>query len=161
MESERQHGINLRKEGKLQESNQLFSMLLRASPNDAFLNYQYAWSFDARGEESKAVPYYERAIDLGLSGKELEGAIVGLGSTFRALGEYEKSKGIFVKGLELFPDNRAIQVFYSMTLHNLNEHQKAMEIVLSCLTETTSDEEILNYRKAINFYKDKLNDIWK
>lgn len=160
MDNERQYAINLRKEGKLQESNQLFFRLLQASPNDAFLHYQYAWSYDVLGEESKAVPYYERAIDLGLAGKELEGAIAGLGSTFRALGEYEKAKEVLTKGLKLFPNNRAIQVFYSMTLYNLNEHQKAMEIVLTCLSETTTDEEILNYRRAINFYKDKLNDIW-
>ncbi|KAF0818122.1 hypothetical protein KIS4809_2924 [Bacillus sp. ZZV12-4809] len=41
------------------------------------------------------------------------------------MGEYEKSKGTFQKGMELFPANRAIQAFYSMTLYNLNEHSKS------------------------------------
>ena len=68
---------------------------------------------------------------------------------------------IFLKGIELFPNNRAIQTFYSMTLYNLNEHSKAMELLLKCLMDTTTDDELLKYKKAINFYSDKLDEIWK
>lgn len=90
----------------------------------------------------------------------MERAILGLGSTYRTLGKYEKSQEIFLKGIELFPNNRAIQVFYSMTLYNLNEHNKVMELLLNCLIETTSDQDILGYKKAINFYYDKLDKVW-
>ena len=68
---------------------------------------------------------------------------------------------IFLKGIELFPNNRAIQTFYSMTLYNLNEHSKAMKLLLKCLIDTTTDNELLKYKKAINFYSDKLDEIWK
>jgi hypothetical protein len=44
--------------------------------------------------------------------KDLEGAILGLGSMYRTLGEYEKSKDTLDKGIERFPNNRALQVFY-------------------------------------------------
>ncbi len=47
-----------------------------------------------------------------------------------------------------------------MTLYNLNEHSKAMELLLKCLTETTKDAEIISYKKAIDFYSDKLDKIW-
>ena len=110
--------------------------------------------------ESEAVPYYETAIALGLSGKDLEGALLGLGSTYRTLGEYEKSKNVFMKGMEMFPNNRAIHVFYSMTLYNLNEHNRAMALLLNCLIESTMDEEILSYKKAIHFYKNHLEQVW-
>ncbi|MBD8036201.1 tetratricopeptide repeat protein [Solibacillus sp. A46] len=153
--------LELRKDNKKKESNQLLLKIVEEYPDNALVNYQCAWSFDILGEESKAVPFYERAIKLGLSGKNLEGAILGLGSTYRTLGEYEKSKNSFLKGIELFPNNRAIQVFYSMTLYNLNDHRKAMEILLKCLIDTTTDSEILNYKKAINFYADKLDEVWK
>ncbi|MBD3109290.1 tetratricopeptide repeat protein [Bacillus sp. AGMB 02131] len=153
--------IELRKEDKKKESNQILLNLVEEYPDDAFVNYQCAWSFDVLGEESKAVPYYEEAIKQGLSGKDLEGAILGLGSTYRTLGEYEKSKSIFLKGIEFFPNNKAIQAFYSMTLYNLNENNKAMEILLKLLIDTTTDSEILSYKKAIFFYSDKLDEIWK
>ncbi|MCM2980085.1 hypothetical protein CHH55_03065 [Niallia circulans] len=153
--------LDLRKNGNFKESNEVLSELVRDFPEDAIYNYQYAWSFDILGEEEKAVPYYENAIKIGLPSKDMEGAILGLGSTYRALGEYENSKDVFLKGMELFPDNHAIQVFYSMTLYNLKEHSKAMELILKCLINTTNDTELLSYKRAINFYSDKLDETWK
>ena len=160
MKKEMETAIDLRNEGKHKESNDLLLKLIEEYPDDAFINYQCAWSFDVLGLEVEAVPFYEAAIQLGLSGKDLEGAILGLGSTYRTIGDYEKSKTIFLKGMELFPSNRAIQVFYSMTLYNLNDHSSAMELLLKCLIDTTKDEELLSYKKAINFYKDRLDHIW-
>ena len=153
--------LELRKEDKKKESNNILIKMVEEHPDNAIINYQCAWSFDVLGEESKAVPFYEKAIKQGLSGKDLEGAILGLGSTYRTLGEYEKSEKVFLEGIELFPNNRAIQVFYSMTLYNLSEHKKAMEFLLKCLIDTTTDSEILSYKKAIIYYADKLDEIWK
>lgn len=161
MEKRLEKAIYLRKIGKYKESNKLLMELVQEFPHNASINYQCAWSFDLLGEESKAVSFYEKSIELGLSSKELEGALLGLGSTYRTLGEYEKSKIIFLKGIESFPNNRVIQTFYSMTLYNLNEHSKAMELLLKCLIDTTIDDELLKYKKAIDFYSDKLDEIWK
>ena len=153
--------LELRKEDKKKESNHILFKMAEEYPDHAFINYQCAWSFDVLGEESKAVPFYEKAIKQGLSGKDLEGAILGLGSTYRTLGEYEKSEKVLLEGMKLFPTNRAMQVFYTMTLYNLSEHKKAMEFLLKCLIDTTADSEILSYKEAINFYRDKLDEIWK
>ncbi|MDG5471288.1 tetratricopeptide repeat protein [Jeotgalibacillus sp. ET6] len=161
MEKELNRAIDLRKNRNFKESNKLLIKLVQDFPDAASINYQCAWSFDLLGEESKAVPFYENAINLGLSSKELNGALLGLGSTYRSLGEYEKSKNTFLKGIELFPDNKAIQTFYAMTLYNLNEHSSAMELLLNCLTDTTRDDEILGYKNAIDFYSNKLDEIWK
>ncbi len=102
------------------------------------------------------MPFYEKAVDLGLPPQEMQKAILGLGSSYRALGEYEKSKTVFQKGIELFPENRAIPVFYSMTLYNLQEHRRAMELLLKCLIETTHDHEIMGYKKAIAFLRGQI-----
>jgi tetratricopeptide (TPR) repeat protein len=161
MEKELDKAIDLRKNGKHKESNEILIKLVQEFPDNASINYQCAWSFDLLGEEAKAVPFYENGIQLGLSSEELEGAILKLGSTYRTLGEYERSKSTFLEGIELFPNNKAIQTFYSMTLYNLNEHSKAMELLLKCLIETTKDAEIISYTKAIAFYSDKLDEVWK
>lgn len=153
--------LGLRKEGRLKESNDTLLKLVKEFPKDAMINYQCAWSFDVLGEEAEAVPYYENAIQLGLPDEELQGALLGLGSTYRTLGEYEKSKEVFLKGMELYPTNRALQVFYSMTLYNLKEHSDAMALLLKCLVDTSSDEDILNYKRALTFYSDKLDQIWR
>ena len=152
--------IEMRRTGKQKESNELLIKLVNEYPDDAFINYQCAWSFDVLGFESKAVPYYEKAIQLGLSGKDLEGAIIGLGSTYRTLGEYEKSREVFQKGINLYPNNEAMKVFYSMTLYNLKEYGQAMELLLNSLIATTTNKEVLDYKKAIGFYSDKLDRTW-
>ncbi|MGP4065984.1 tetratricopeptide repeat protein [Oceanobacillus sp. M65] len=155
-----QKAIELRETENHKESNQILIELVKDYPKNASINYQCAWSFDLLGEEAKAVPFYEKAIELGLEENELQEAILGLGSTYRTLGEYEKSKLTLQKGLEAFPHNKAIQTFYSMTLYNLKEHSKAMKLLLRCLVETTSDEKIISYKRAIHFYSDKLDETW-
>ncbi|WP_407936254.1 tetratricopeptide repeat protein [Litchfieldia alkalitelluris] len=161
LDRELDKAIDLRKSGNHEESNELLIKMVKKYPKNASINYQCAWSFDLIGEESKAVQFYENAIKLGLPSNELEGALLGLGSTYRTLGEYEKSKSTFKKGIELFPNNRAIQTFFAMTLYNLNEHSKAMELLLNCLVDTTTDENILSYKKAIDFYSNKLDQTWE
>lgn len=152
--------IKLREIGKLQESNRLILTLIEEFPEDPQFHYQCAWSFDVLGEEAKAVPFYEKAIHLGLDNEDLEGALLGLGSTYRTLGKYEASKRTFLKGIEIFPANQAMKTFLAMTLYNLEEHQAAMELLLKCLVETTSDKDITAYKKAIDFYSDKLDETW-
>ncbi|PPA70352.1 tetratricopeptide repeat protein [Jeotgalibacillus proteolyticus] len=160
MVSKLNEAIELRRNGDLEKSNQYLLDLCKEYPDDPIVFYQCAWSFDVLGKETEAVPYYEKAIDSGLSGNDLEGAYIGLGSTYRVLGEYEKSREVFLKGLGAFPENQALRVFYAMTLYNVNDHQQAMEILLTSLLETTTDPQVLNYSKAISFYKDKLDRVW-
>lgn len=108
MEKELNRAIDLRKDGNYKESNELLMNLVQEHPHNASVNYQCTWSLDLLGKEANAVPFYEKGIRLGLSSTELEGAILGLGSTYRMLGEYEKSKNVFLKEIELFPNNKAI-----------------------------------------------------
>jgi len=153
--------IQLRNAGKYEESKEILMQLAEEYLDFPHIQYQCAWSLDLLGKEAEAVAYYERAIGLGLAGNELEGALLGLGSTYRTLGAYHKSKEVFLKGIKLFPENKAIQAFYAMTLFNLEEHETAMQLLLECLIETTRDEEIVKYKKAIRFYSDKLNEVWE
>ena len=159
-EEELNVALQLRKENNLLQSNQIFIKLAKDNPLNAYINYQCAWSYDRLGEEAKAVPYYEKAIQGGLAEEDLQNAYLGLGSTFRALGEYEKSKAVLTKAIELFPNNEALRVFYAMTLYNLNEQQSAMELLLKCIVNTSSNAEVQKYKRAIEFYSDKLDETW-
>ena len=73
--SELLNAIELRGEGKLNESNEILKYLVKSNPDDAIVNYQYAWSFDVLGKEAEAVPYYEKALHLGLDDKDALGAL--------------------------------------------------------------------------------------
>lgn len=93
---ELERAVKLRKEGKLGESNEILINLTDEYPDNSIINYQCVCSFDVMGLEKQAVPYYEKSILIGLPDKDLQGAFLGLGSTYRTLGQYKKSKFLYI-----------------------------------------------------------------
>ena len=152
--------IQLRKDDKGQQAFAMLQRLLKKQPNDARLNYQIAWTCDSASQERQAVPYYEAALELGLAGEDLRGALLGLGSTYRTLGEYEKSAMTLKAGIEFFPEAREFQVFLAMACYNLGQHNEAMTLLLRTVAETSNDEGVQPFKEAILFYSDKLDQTW-
>lgn len=161
MNNQLKKAIQLRRDDKPKEALELLKDLLTSSSNDPQINYQAGWTCDYMGKESDAVPYYEKAIENGLSGDDLRGALLGLGSTYRCLGEYDKSLSIFDKAVAEFPEDRSLKTFRSLTLYNLGKFQDSVGDLLTQLLDTTSDENIKSYEKALRFYSDKLDEVWK
>lgn len=152
--------INLRESDKHEEARQLLLELHADFLDDPQVNYQCAWIHDLLGLEREAIPFYEKAIQSGLSGDDLKSALLGLGSTYRCIGEYQKSIETFQQALHLFPNSHEFKVFLGMAYYNIGEHSKAMELLLNSLADTSKDEGVLRYQRAIRFYSDKLNQTW-
>ena len=152
--------IQLREAQKHEEARELLLELRAEFPNDPQVNYQCAWIHDLLGLEHEAIPFYEKAVQEGLSGDELKGALLGMGSTYRCIGEYQKAKEIFQRALELFPERNEYKVFLAMAYYNLGEYAKGMELLLNSLAETSKDEGVIRYQRAIRFYADKLDETW-
>jgi tetratricopeptide (TPR) repeat protein len=151
--------IELREKGHGEEAIVVLKKMLETAPSDAQLNYQCAWCHDVLGLEKEAIPYYEKAIACGLPDDDAKEAYLGLGSTYRTVGEYEKSESTLTEGLERYEDN-AIRTFLAMAKYNLGKHDQAMEILLSLLANTSDDPSIKSFRKAIAYYSDKLDVKW-
>ncbi|WP_211748276.1 tetratricopeptide repeat protein [Paenibacillus sp. Marseille-Q4541] len=130
--------------------------------DSAQLNYQLAWTYDTLGLEKEAVPYYEAALTgTGeLSKEDRAGVFLGLGSTYRTLGQYENSEKIFEIAMQEFPEKREFQVFMAMVQYNLKEYKKAMKLLLEEIAEHSSNEGVQKYKRAIAFYSDKLDERW-
>ena len=152
--------IQLRETQKHDEARQLLLELHAEFPDDPQVNYQCAWIHDLLGLEREAIPFYQKAIQEGLDGDELKSALLGMGSTYRCIGEYQKSIDTFQQGLTLFPHSHEFNVFLAMAYYNIDEHSKAMELLLNSLVNTSKDEGVLRYQRAIRYYSDKLNQIW-
>jgi tetratricopeptide (TPR) repeat protein len=152
--------MRLREAGELEQARTLALELVAMYPNDPTVNYQCAWSHDTLGLEREAVPFYERAIALGLRGDELEGALLGLGSTYRCLGEYQKAIETLGAGAAQFPGQRSFEAFLAMALYNIGAHSQAVERLLRALAETSTDASIQRYKRAILFYSNKLDETW-
>lgn len=158
--NELKEAIQLREEGEFEEARSLLLEILDQQPLNPSVWYQCAWIHDVLGLESEAVPYYKKSLELGLMGEERQGALLGLGSTYRTLGMYDEAKLIFEGAIREFPNRREYQVFYAMVLYNQKAFREAMSILFKQLAETSNDEGIQSYRKAILFYSDKLDQIW-
>jgi tetratricopeptide (TPR) repeat protein len=159
MKSKLAEAIELRKNNRPEEAIGILQILLQSHPNDPDINYQMAWTCDFMGKESEAVPFYERAIENGLR-EGRPGALLGLGSTYRCLGEYERSLRVFNQAVQEFPEDRALKVFRALTLYNLGKAEESVSQLLIQLIDTTSDTSIKSYDRALRFYSDKLNETW-
>ena len=157
---ELESAIRLRESGDLQAAGSLLARVLAEVPDDAGANHQMAWLHDLQGHEREAVPYYVEAIAGDLSEEERRGALLGLGSTYRALGQYPEAVEVLRRWVSEFPADRAMQTFLAMALYNIGEHRQAVDLLLKHLVETTSDPGIRSYEKALRFYAGRLDEVW-
>lgn len=127
---------------------------------EASVQVECAFLHDSLGFEHEAIPFYEKALELGIEGPLRVEAYLGLGSSLRCIGSYQKSAEILDKAIEEFPNHRSLQVFYSMTQYNLRNHDLAMEILLTNLLNTTNDQDILKYKRAIAYYINNLDEVY-
>lgn len=161
MDTQMQQAIELRKNGQAKQAKTILLNLLSSDPNDPMLLYQVAWTYDNLGLEAQAVPYYEQALANGLQGEDRQGAMLGLGSTYRTLAHYDKAAALFKQAIQDYPKAREFKVFYAMVLYNLEKYAEGMQLLMTELAETTSDKGIEQYQKAILFYADKLDQVWE
>ncbi|WP_212936226.1 tetratricopeptide repeat protein [Bacillus hominis] len=157
MEHLLKQAIKLRNEKKYAQSREILIGLTNFT-RDAEVLYQCAWIHDVMGLETEAVPYYEQAIANGLDGESLRGAYIGLGSTYRCIGEYDKAIIVLEAGIKKFPENDVMKVFLSLAKYNVNDHEEAMKLLLETVVKV---DEVKEFERAISFYKDNLNGVFK
>jgi len=150
----------LRAKGRHQEARDLLVKLALEFPANPVVQYKTACAHDILGLEKEAIPYYLAAIENDLPEADLRGAYLGLGSTYRTLGQYTESIKILQDGLSHFPEAGELKIFLAMTLYNLGENHAAVSSLLNLILDTTSDEKIKDYERAIRFYANDLNKKW-
>ena len=152
--------VALREAGEDARALQVLLELEASSPDDAQVNLHCAWIHDKLGREEEAVPFYEKAISLGLRDEDLANALLGLGSTYRALGRYEEALETLSRGTETFPHHLGLRVFRALALYNEGRAKEACETLLSLLVATTEDDTIRAYTGALSEYSQDLDRIW-
>jgi tetratricopeptide (TPR) repeat protein len=150
----------LRRAGKHEQARELASELAKSPKASALLLYETACVHDFLGLEAQAVPFYLSAIAKGLPAQASRGAYLGLGSTYRTLGQYEQSLRVLAEGLEKFPLAQELHVFHAMTLYNLGRNKEAVQSLLNVLADYSSDENIQPLGKAIKLYAQDLDRVW-
>ena len=158
--------IQLREAGRaaqdqavLEKARALLLELSAAYPDDAVITFQTGVVHDNLGLEHEAIPYYVRSLEQGLAGADLERCLLGPGSTYRGLGQYQLAEETLRRGVHEFPHNRALQVFLAMTLYNAKSYREAMELAMTNLLETTADEKLHYFKRPLMYYATHLDEI--
>ncbi|WP_240796229.1 tetratricopeptide repeat protein [Streptomyces sp. RFCAC02] len=156
-----ERAVRAREDGRHEEARTLLLALRADHPDDATVAYQTAWVHDALGLEREAVPHYERALaGEGLTDAERQGALVGLGSTYRVVGRHDDAVATLRAGVAAYPDHGALRTFLALALHSTGRHTEATGLLLTLLAETSADPGITAYRRAIARYAEDPDRTW-
>jgi tetratricopeptide (TPR) repeat protein len=142
------------------QARRILLELLERKPDDPELNFFCGSVHDTLGLERDAVRFYEKALKNRIKGVLREKALIQLGSSYRSIGLYEMAKRTLMQGLKEFPENGAMKAFLAMTLYNLNENRAAVSLLLDALLSSAGDKWINEYRRALKFYSENLDETW-
>ncbi len=152
LEKNIERAVALRKASQLTEAMAILLDLVKKNPSSAKVNYELAGTYDCQGLEEDAVPFYERAIELGLKGDDLRGCLLGLGSSYRCLEQYSDAVRTLEKGLAAFPDAEEFKVFLALSFYNLGEHREAVSLLLAHIGDHTAHAGVKRYQRSLLNY---------
>lgn len=139
----------LRRNGDFTQAEALLQAALEQHPQSGELHYQMAWTMDVQGREQEAVSWYEDALRLRLEGEHLQGAYLGLGSTYKNVGRIQDSLETFRRAIRAFPENPALRVFLSLTLAADGRGMEACKEAMQVLLDFPDNGQVQQYRSAI------------
>ena len=154
-----QHAVGLREAGDPDAARPLLIALAAELPDDAEVQYQAGWVHDRLGLEFEAVPYYERALALGLPEPDQEGLTLGLGSTYRNVDRIPDSLALLEAGVATYSNNYAMRCFLALTRLSSGEAEEAVALLLDVVLATAADPSIDRYRRALESYRDELRGV--
>lgn len=160
MHSDLDTARRLRSEGKHEDARALLAELVKQQPGNAQVQYEAACVHDSLGREADAIPFYTAALLGDLPPSERCGALVGLGSTYRTLGMFEEAERTLLTAKAEFGGAQEVEVFLAMTRHNMGRSKEAVEALLRVLVETSRDESIQAYGRAIALYAENIDRTW-
>ena len=115
--------------------------------------FQIACAHDRRGEEAEAIPHYRRALELGLDEADARGAMLGLGSSLRNIGEHAEAVQVLEEAVVRFPDYPALRAFLALARHSAGLGALA---VADLIELAIGSADLDGYERALAFYVDEL-----
>jgi tetratricopeptide (TPR) repeat protein len=131
---------------------QLVTELPADSPVAAF---ERACAFDSTGQLDRAVPFYRRALELGLKGVRRRRAMIQLASSLRNLGQVTESLELLMAELEQPSDplDDAVSAFLALALVDSGREREAVSVALTALAP-----HLPRYQRSLGNYARALVD---
>ncbi len=128
-----------------------------ASPADVEAQIAAAYGCDRQGEETAAIVYYDRAMELGVPDDKRRRFFVGYGSTLRNVGRHDDSARILGAADKEFPGYPAYGAFLALTLHESGQVHRALAMALKTLADAATPA-LEGYERALRGYAGALEE---
>lgn len=106
------------------------------------------------GKEAEAIPQYQMALGLGLSGKMKTKAEIQLGSSLSVIGENESAIGILSR-VNMETGDPAALVFLCIALFRSGEIKKSLKTALNFIV-SVNQGLLPEYKRALSQYIDEI-----
>ncbi|MFF1572235.1 tetratricopeptide repeat protein [Leifsonia sp. NPDC058292] len=126
-----------------------FLRVLAEHPDNAAVLYDVGGSYDTAGDEETALGYYERAMELGLTGDTLRRCLLQYGSTLRNLGRHDDSLAALDRALQLYPRSESVRMWHALSLHAAGRSDAAVAALMELTVDEVRTEDLLRYEAAI------------
>lgn len=115
--------------------------------------YERASALDSTGHSDLAVPLYEEALEIGLSGKRRREAVIQMASSLRNLGRAQESVALLKAELESEPDelDDAVRAFLALALIDTHSEREAASLALLALAR-----HLPRYQRSVTNYAHEL-----
>jgi tetratricopeptide (TPR) repeat protein len=123
--------------------------LRQLHPRRATTWLESALALDRLVREAEAIPFYERALRLGLKGAARRDALVCLASSLREVGRPREAVRHLERARRLFPGDVVVPLFLALGYHDVGQHAKALRLLASICLAESRDSNVLAYRSAL------------
>jgi hypothetical protein len=130
--------------------------LVAELPTDsAIAAFERACALDSTGHPDGAVPFYRRALELGLEGERRRRAVIQLASSLRNLDRASESVALLIAEREQ-PSDRlddAVSAFLALALADSGREREALAVALAALAP-----HLARYQRSLDNYAQLLLD---
>ncbi len=111
-------------------------LVAQLPPHSAIGLFERACAFDSTGHSDRAVPLYQSALDIGLTGARRRRAVIQMSSSMRNVGRAEEAVALLSAELEAEPDELtgAVRAVLALCLVNVGREREAVAVALTALS---------------------------
>lgn len=104
-------------------------------PGSAVAPFERACAFDSTGHSDRAVPLYEQALAIGLTGERRRRAVIQLSSSLRNVGQPQRSVELLTEELNAGSDHLddAVKATLALALTDVGREREAVSLAVGAL----------------------------
>jgi tetratricopeptide (TPR) repeat protein len=115
--------------------------------------FERACAFDSTGHSDLAVPLYQSALDIGLTGIRRRRAVIQMASSMRNVGRAQEAVALLSAELEAEPDELtgAVRAVLALSLVSVGREREAVAVALTALSEYLPryNRSLANYAREL------------